>query len=82
MIKKITIYILLFFCFLNMLFWPVNEYEWMLSEDPDMILPLDDKQDVYVLCSIAPLIIVAFFSFLGTNKSYNNKGFITIFFCY
>ncbi len=43
------------FCLLNIFLWPVNKYEWMLSDDPDMVLPIDDNTPLYSAFAAAPI---------------------------
>ena len=42
------------FCLLNLVAWPVNKYEWMLQDDPKMILPIYGNSVFYSVLAIVP----------------------------
>ena len=45
-------------CLLNIGLWPVNKYEWMLLDEPEMVLPIDDKAPIYFLFSGLPILLL------------------------
>ena len=58
-ITKLTIFMLLnLACLLNIGLWPVNKYEWMLLDEPEMVLPIDDKAPIYFLFSGLPILLL------------------------
>lgn len=57
-------------CLLNIALWPVNQYEWMLLEAPDMILPMDDKATFYLLFAGLPIpMLLLFLIGIQSNKA-------------
>lgn len=67
-ITKLIVFLLLnIVCFLNIVLWPVNQYEWMLLEKPDMILPIDDKATFYLLFAGLPIPMLLLF-LIGTQS--------------
>ncbi len=46
-------------CLTVLFVFPTNKYEWMLAEDPRMVLPIDHNADIYPILAIFP--VVAFF---------------------
>lgn len=74
-ITKLIVFLLLnIVCLLNIVLWPVNQYEWMLSEEPDMILPNDDKSTFYLLFAGLPIPMLLLF-LIGTQSK---KAKITV----
>ncbi len=66
-ITKLIVFLLLnIVCLLNIVLWPVNQYEWMLLEEPDLILPIDDKVAFYLLFAGLPIPIILLF-LIGTQ---------------
>ncbi len=67
-ITKPTIFVLLnIACLLNIALWPVNQYEWMLLDNPDMMLPIDDKAFFYPLFAGLPIPMLLLF-LIGTQS--------------
>lgn len=55
-------------CLLNIALWPVNQYEWMLLDEPDMVLPLDDKANFYLLFAGLPIPMLLLFLIGNLSK--------------
>lgn len=67
--KRLLIIISIFICLINILLWPVNKYEWMLVDDPQMTLPVDSNTTIYSVLAIAPTFLLALYSvFSKSNK--------------
>ena len=41
------------------LFMPLNKYEWMLTDNPNQVLPYDGNRDMYPVIAILPLLFHA-----------------------
>lgn len=76
MIKKIIVTLLSLFAWLNIIFWPVNKYEWMLYEDPNMMLPIDGEQAFYPVFAIMPIVFLVLF--LLVSESIYNKLYLLL----
>jgi hypothetical protein len=59
--KAIIFVLLNIACLVNVALWPVNQYEWMLLDEPDMILPIDDKAFFYLLFAGLPIPMLLLF---------------------
>ena len=74
-LTKLIVFVLLnIVCLLNLALWPVNRYEWMLLEEPNMILPIDDKAIFYLLSAGLPIPMLLLF-LIGTRSK---KAKITV----
>lgn len=74
MFRKIAFISASIICLLNIALWPVNKYEWMLDEDPNMTLPVDGNTSIYALLAIAPVFLLLLFLIRAKHQS----GIITI----
>jgi hypothetical protein len=55
-------------CFLSIIAFSGNKYEWMLVENPNMALPLDDDALEVSFIGLAPLILFVLCLAFAKNK--------------
>lgn len=67
MTKQIIFIFTTIICTLNIWLWPVNEYEWMLYDDPGITLPVDNEAGVTAFIAITPIIFLLPFLFSRGN---------------
>jgi hypothetical protein len=69
-IKQIIFVLLSVLCLLNIELWPVNKYEWMLLDDPEMTLPIDSNASLYSMFAVAPIsFLLPFIAGVETKKA-------------
>jgi len=66
-LRIVAFWLLVALCFLNILVWPVNKYQWMLLDDPKMILPLDSNASFSAALAVFPIFFLLVF--LGGAES-------------
>lgn len=65
-------------CWLNIVILPINKYEWMLSEEPKMTLPIDGEAGFYPLFAVLPLVFLVPFVVLAKTKTEKSAKTIVI----
>ena len=78
-LKTITFIVVSVICFLNVILWPVNKYEWMLDDDPNMALPIDHNAEFYAVLALLPLFILLLF-LIKKKYKYENYVVLSVFF--
>ncbi len=71
LIKHIAFVLLGVLCLINIALWPINKYEWMLRDDPTMILPIDGNASFYAMFAVLP--IALFLIFIARAKTKKTK---------
>ncbi|CAG1771738.1 hypothetical protein BAC3_02033 [uncultured bacterium] len=56
------------FCLLNIMILPINKYEWMLLEDPEMVLPFDNNALFYRVLAVLPIAFLSVFIVIVKTK--------------
>lgn len=71
-IRRAIFILVCLFCFLIIIGFPVNKYEWMLSDDPELTLetlPIDDNASTYPWFAISPfLFLLLCIAFAGNRE--------------
>ncbi len=65
-------------CFLNILVWPTNKYEWMLHDDPDMTLPVDNESAFYSIMALVPILFLFFFGIFAKTKKQKHMNILVV----
>lgn len=78
MLKRIIFIFTSLVCLLNILLWPVNEYEWMLEEDPGMSLPIDHDAGIVAFFAMAPILFLLLF-LIKQNNDAEKKYILSVF---
>lgn len=60
-VRKIVYALVGLICILSIIGFPINKYEWMLEEDPNLTLkslPIDNNATTYPWLAIAPILLL------------------------
>lgn len=74
--KNLLLISALTFSLLNILKWPVNKFEWMMLENPEMNLPLDSNQGFYPIFALLPTILLILISIIFFRRVFKNKLYL------
>ena len=69
--KKLCFTLYFFLCLANIYIWPTNKYEWMLADEPNMPLPVDDNSILYAGLSGSPILALLIFLVGANSRSFN-----------
>lgn len=59
----LSLYLADLFCFINLIIWPVNKYEWMKQDSLETTLPIDSNQYFYLLIAVLPIVVLIVLTF-------------------
>lgn len=60
-VRRIIFLLVSLQCLLGIMSFPINKYEWMLEEDPNLTfksLPIDNNATTYPWLAIAPILLL------------------------
>ncbi|MCG8549316.1 MAG: hypothetical protein MI799_02815 [Desulfobacterales bacterium] len=80
--KRLIFILLSIIGFMNIFLWPVNEYEWMLEDNPAISLPIDPNTGFYAFITVMPLAIVLLVGFLAKAKNEKIIDFFIVVFLF
>jgi len=70
-VKRIIFALVSLFCLFSIMSSPVNKYEWMLDEDPNITLkslPIDNNASTYPWFAIAPISLLVVCILIAKNS--------------
>jgi hypothetical protein len=79
-VRRIIFLLVSLLCLLDIMGFPINKYEWMLGDDPQMTLktlPIDHNASTYPCFAIAPILLLVM-CILFTKNIREKKALILV----